>query len=47
MMPLKLFFIAVLDRSISLKVSLETRLKSEFLEPLIDFLAFSGSNIMV
>ena len=30
----------LLDGSILLKLSLETRLESEFLEPLMDFLAF-------
>ena len=30
----------LLDRNISLKFSLETRLESKYFEPLIDFLAF-------
>jgi len=38
--------IQLLDGSISLKFSLETKLESQSFEPLIDFLAFSGSKVM-
>jgi len=36
-----------LGQSISLKFSLETRLESESVEPLIDFLGVSGSKVMI
>jgi len=36
-----------LGQSVSLKFSLETRLDSESFEPLINFLAMSGSKVMI